>query len=558
MTYTFGNITLPESVRQQAPFERHGNCMSLVTETPESPPSNPQPARPELPDARVLEDKTPLWMRTTPTSAVFTVLLGLVFVYIANRPLWHTDLWDHLNYGAHILKTHAVSQTEPLMRLCRGVPMVNIPWLAQIGMTALNDKFGLTALQFLTAVLVTLCLAPVVRRAWKNSHSMLGGLIACGIFLKTNLHEFQVIRPQLAGLVFYCFVLAWMFGQRRHSKLTWVAFPLMFALWGNIHGSFSLGLFLLGLAALGRFGDVVVIARSLKTALLDREFHKTILLTQLCAAAVLLNPSGLSVYPEVFNVAGNENVASMFEWEPLTLRLPHGQTAAAVLLLAIMAIRLSPRRIHCGEMLAFVTTGLLAAWSARMLNWWAPVAALLIGVHLTAGIRKTSKWLQRGESAKPSGLWSVVNGGILWIIFALTPFGMQIVHGRTLDLKNLVSRETPIATTAFLETMEDRPDGIVFVPAEWAGYVMNRGPADLEPMVNLHVHVIPERVWADYLKLNNGPSDWDGLMDEYGINMAVVNKQRQGPLVRRLKESPDWTASYEDVQGIIFVRKVRI
>ena len=30
--------------------------------------------------------------------------------------------------------------------------------------------------------------------------------------------------------------------------------------------------------------------------------HRTILLTQLCAIAVLLNPSGLSIYPEVLNV----------------------------------------------------------------------------------------------------------------------------------------------------------------------------------------------------------------------------------------------------------------
>lgn len=532
--------------------------MSLVTDQPDSPPSNPQNARPELPDARVLEDKTPLWMRTTPASALFTVLIGLAFVYIANRPLWHTDLWDHLNYGAEILKTKSVSTTEPLMRLCKGVPMVNIPWLAQVGMVALNDRFGLTSLQFLSAILVTLCLAFITFRSWKNSRSVLGGMLACGVFLKTNLHEFQVIRPQLIGLVFYCLVLAWMTGSRRHSRFTWTVFPLMFALWANIHGSFSMGLFLLGLTALGRFGDVLVISRSAKTALLDRDLHRTILLTQLCAAAVLLNPSGLGVYPEVFNVAGNANVASMFEWEPLTLRLSHGQTAAAVLLLSIMAIRLSPRRIHCADMLAFVTTGLLAAWSARMLNWWAPVAAIMIGIHLTAGIRKTSPWLRRSEPAKASGLWTVVNGGLLWIIFALTPFGMQIVHSRTLDIKNLVSRETPIATTAFLETMEDRPSGIVFAPAEWAGYLMNRGPAGLEPMVNLHVHVIPERVWSDYLKLMNGPSDWDGLMDEYGINMAVVNKQRQGPLVRRLKESSDWTASYEDVQGIVFVRKVKI
>ena len=83
--------------------------MSLVVEKEERMPS-PQPLpAPELPDARVLEDKTPQWMRCTPASTGFVALIGLVFVMFATRPLWHTDLWDHLNYGQNILQTKTVS-----------------------------------------------------------------------------------------------------------------------------------------------------------------------------------------------------------------------------------------------------------------------------------------------------------------------------------------------------------------------------------------------------------------------------------------------------------------
>ena len=143
----------------------------------------------------------------------------------------------------------------------------------------------------------------------------------------------------------------------------------------------------MGLAGIGRFGDVLVISKSLRVALLDREFHRMILLTQLCAAAVLLNPAGFAVYPEVFNVAGNPNIGSMYEWDALTLRSAQGQSAVAAALLAFIAIKLSPRRMHCGEMLAFVLTGLLAMWSGRMLNWWAPIAGIVIGTHLIAAMR---------------------------------------------------------------------------------------------------------------------------------------------------------------------------
>ena len=532
--------------------------MSTVLEPAKIPqPSLPE-GKPELPDASVLEDRTPEWTRTTPTSSLFVLLIGCVFVILANRPLWHTDLWDHLNYGRNIIETRTVADTEPLMHLCRGVRMINIPWLAQMSMAAVQNQFGLTGLQFSYGLLIALCLAVVAYRGVQMSKSAVGGIIACAIFLKVNLDQLLVIRPQLAGVLFYCIVVAWMFGRTKHSRTSWIAMPLMYGLWANIHGSFSMGLLLMGLTGIGRFCDVLVISKSLRIALLDPEFQRTTLLTQLCAAAALLNPSGFAIYPEVFNVAGNPNINSMFEWDALTLRSAQGQSAAAAALLAFMAIKLSPRRLHCGEMLAFVLTGLLAMWSGRMLNWWAPIAGIVTGTHLIASMRKTTAWLKNPQPGKPTGLWTVVSLGLVWILFAFTSFGVKVIHGRVPDAQRLVSSETPLATVEFLNSEENLPGGIAFVPAEWAGYVMNSGRNSVEPMVNLHVHVTPEQVWNDYMRLVNGASEWKSLMDEYGINMAVIDKDRQPGLVQRIRESADWSATYEDSQAVVFLRNKEI
>ncbi len=499
-----------------------------------------------------------IWIRTTPTSALFVLLIGFVFAIMANRPLWHTDLWDHLNYGQNIIETRTVSDTEPLMHLCRGVRMLNIPWLAQVGMAAVQNQFGLTGLQFSYGLLIAACLAVLAYRGVQMSKSAVGGILACAIFLKVNLDQLLVIRPQLVGVLFYCVVVAWMFGRRKHSKTCWIVMPLMYALWANIHGSFSMGLILMGLTGIGRFGDVLVISKSLRVALLDREFHRTILLTQLCAAAALINPSGFAIYPEVFNMAGNPNIHSMFEWDALTLRSAQGQSATAAALLAFMAIKLSPRRLHTGEMLAFVLTGLLAMWSGRMLNWWAPIAGIVTGTHLIASMRKTTAWLKNPQPRRPTGLWTVVSLGLVWILFAFTSFGVKVIHGRVPDPQRLVSSETPLATVEYLNSEKNLPGGIAFVPAEWAGYVMNSGRNSVEPMVNLHVHVTPEQVWNDYLRLANGAGEWKSLMDEYGINIAVVDKDRQPGLVQRIRGSADWSAKYEDSQAVVFLRNKEV
>jgi hypothetical protein len=534
--------------------------MSAVIESP--PERRHAPVEPdrELPDARVLVDRTPAWLRSTPGSSVLILAIGVVFLLIASMPLWHTDLWDHLNYGRQILQTGHVFSTEPLLRLCRGMLMVDIPWLAQAGMAWLHQTLGLTALQFAAAVCVAGSLGIIAIAAARSGRSTVSGLIAAGVFLSVNLTQLLIIRPQLAGLVCYCVTAAWAFGpgNGRVTRASWLWLPALFALWANLHGSFAMGLLLLACATAGRFADVWKRSHSLSLAIRDRGWRQLLLLSQLCAAAVLLNPNGLLVYPEVLHVAGHPNVESMFEWDPLTIRSRDGQWAAAAVMLAAIAVHFSPRRLRCGLMLSLLGTGLLALWSSRMLTWWAPLVGLLTGPHLVAAARQSLPRLRSRTPREASGLWTVVNGGLLWILFALTPFGAQVVQGRVPPLERLVSRETPVGLVAWLNEAPSIPDGLAFVPAEWAGFVMNRGPQSLQPMVNLHVHVIPEQVWKDYLRLIDGPNDWNGLLDEYGINLVVVDKRRQPDLFKRIHESPDWSSAYEDAQGAVFLRKVAI
>jgi hypothetical protein len=500
-------------------------------------------------------DFAPRWLRTTAATTLLVAITGTVFLYLASRPLWHTDLWDHLNYGNLILRTGAVPDVEPLMTMAAGVRMVNVAWLSQLGMAVLNQKFGLTALQFLAAFLGAGSLFLVARLALFRGQSAVAGVIAGMVFLRLNFDELLVIRPQLAGLLLYCLVLARVFTPPKCSRLTLIVLPLLFAVWANLHGSFALGLFLLAVSVAGRCGDVLMRSRSLSLSVADPEALRALLLLQLCAAAVLLNPSGLAVYTEIFSVAQNPNVESMFEWSPLTLRAANGQWYAFAILLSAFALKITPRRIRCGEVLALVGTGLLAAWSARMLNWFAPVAGVVIGVHLTAGLRGLRTAVRVRTPSEPAVMWSIASVGLLWIVVAITPFGKQVLRGTTPNDSRLLSNQTPVRTVEFLNGMENIPRGIAFVPAEWSGYVMNRGPQALRPLVNLHVHLMPEEVWKDYLRLIRGPSDWSSIMDEYGMNVAIVSKTEQPALVRKIRDSADWKAEYEDRQGVVFVRR---
>ncbi|MCA9058155.1 MAG: hypothetical protein KDA85_06630, partial [Planctomycetaceae bacterium] len=307
--------------------------MSAVLDEPEAPMDSVPEPQTQLPDATVLEDKTPEWFRSRPVTVLLTILLGCWFVVLAARPLWHSDLWDHVDYGDLLLQQKAMFHSEPLLPLAQGVPMVNIPWLTQVGMSALIDRFGLSSIQFVFSSCITLSLALVVWRASTRARSGIAGLIALAICLLVGHVQLIVVRPQVVAVILNSIVLVWAFSRHRFRRIAWVGLPLLFAFWANCHGSFAVGLITIGISVAGRATDVYLRSRSPRLAIRDPQFIRGLLLLQLCAAAVLINPFGLAVYPEVFTVAGNPNVETMYEWEPLTLRDEQGQYALMGLLL---------------------------------------------------------------------------------------------------------------------------------------------------------------------------------------------------------------------------------
>ena len=528
---------------------------TTLEEPPEALEHDPESS---LPDASVLEDKTPEWCRMSGASAAFGVLLGLVLIVFANRPLWHSDLWDHINYGFHTLQHRSVADTEPLLPLAKGMPLVNSAWGSQVVMALVfqTQKLGLPGLQFGYALLIVVAMGFVGYAVTRRSGSVVAGMMSSLILLAVNWQQFLIIRPQLAGVCFFCAVLAMLVLKFDRRQPAWFVWPVLFAVWANVHGSFAMGLFLMGLYTIGTAMDLIFSTRSLRQTLASRRLWKLILLTQLSATAVLLNPNGLTIYHEVLRVGSHPNVQTMYEWDPLTLRMKQGQAFAAAAVVLLLLLRLSPRRLRSAELLPLLVLGLMAMWSGRMINWFAPLAGLMIGCHGAAVCREFTGRLRRTVPYQRTGLWTVVNLGLCWVFFGLTALGVQSIHGRAPDVRRSLSAETPISLLEYLSTNDDTVSrGVAFVPAEWSGFLMQFGPPTLKPMVNLHVHVIPEEVWTDYVRLLEGPGDWDGLLDRYAINMAITNKITQARLTRLLRESDQYEIKYEDAQAAVFHRK---
>src|SRR5262249_40832828 len=103
-----------------------------------------------------------------------------------------------------------------------------------------------------------------------------------------------VFRPQVLGGLCYAALPA-AASRPPPSKGAPVGVPLLLAFWANLHGSFAVGLLLLGVLTAGRFVEAgwAEESWSFRRAARDAAFlHLGVALTASAAAVALLNPEG--------------------------------------------------------------------------------------------------------------------------------------------------------------------------------------------------------------------------------------------------------------------------
>jgi hypothetical protein len=492
--------------------------------------------------------------------AIFTGCLGFVFWRLSFRPLWHTDVWGHLTYGRLIWQTGAIPATEPILPLAAGMPFVDSAWLSQVLAYGAFSLWGVAALQFLFAAGVTACLGLLLGRIYLRTHSTVFAFLGAAIFAALDWQQLlagwpemaALMRPQLAGLAAFTLLFV-LLTRKTASRSDWVGIPTLVALWANLHGSFVMGLGLLGCFAAGRALDLLRRTGSLQRVWRNSGVRRLVLLTELSAAAALLNPYGLGLYAEVLNFASSPNLADLVEWEQLSIHTWQGQAAGLAALGLAMLYRLSPRRVTAAELLLLIGLGAWTLWTSRILIWWALPAAYYSALHGHAAWRKLRKQYGEPIIQERRGLWSVVTLLLIWVFLAGSSFGVRVLHGKPPELKRSVSQATPTGATAYLR--EHPPQGQVFNTCDWGDYLIWAGPPGMQVFADTHVHLIPVEVWQQYQLIISGSADWSDLLDRFGVNTAVVDVPLHSGLISRLRESSAWKVSYEDGLAVVFTRR---
>jgi hypothetical protein len=490
------------------------------------------------------------WARFPRAAAGFALLIGAVHCCYSVQPLHYTDLWGHLSYGRLISGAHELPSTEPFMPLAEGVPFIDTAWLTQILGYQVFSQAGPAGIQFLHAAAISVCLALLAWRCFCRTRSFVFTALGLAVFETLNWYQFQIVRPQLAGLVCFC-VLATYLTSRRLPRLYWLTIPATMAIWANMHGSFVIGLSLLACGSAGRAIEVWRRTKKSSAVCHDTHVRRLFLTTALGAVAALLNPYGLRLYSEVLSISSNPNVQSLVEWAPLDYQSMQGNIALAGALALIAIYRWSPRRAPAGEPLALLALGALTAWSARFLVWWAPLAAAGFAVHSHAAWQRYHPPPVPARPPLCNGKWTAITFALAGIALAWMPLTV-VLQSRSAEFKDNVSQGTPIEAVEWIR--EHPPAGLIFNTYEWGDYLVWAGPPGLKVFVTSHAHLVPCKVWRDYLTVINGDRNFDEVFDRYGIDTIVVDKAYRESLISKLDADAGWKRSYDDSLATVFTR----
>lgn len=246
------------------------------------------------------------------------------------------DIWWHLSNARLLLVTHHAIQTDPYAFTAVGQRWIDWEWLSEIPYWFSYQLFGLRGIYLITWLVLAANLIFVYARGYwlaRSADAALWSTAIAFILMTVNSGPRMIEFAYLAMSAELAILEA---VDRGHKRLLWLLPPL-FCLWINLHGTWLVGLGLLGIyIACGVF--------SLNLGVFEQKAftrnERVQLLTVLLASALLLlvNPYGWRLIWQPFDMMFNQklSVATLAEWQPLSLSSMEGR--GVVIAIALMVI----------------------------------------------------------------------------------------------------------------------------------------------------------------------------------------------------------------------------
>jgi hypothetical protein len=436
------------------------------------------------------------------------------------------DLWWHLADARALCSTHQFIHFEPYAFTVHGSGWINPEWLSELPYWFGYSSLGLLGIHLATLIAFSLNLLLVYFRcSSKSQHKGAAFWVSVLSFflMSVNLGARTIV---IAYLAMSSEMLILNAAEKGKTRQLWLLPPL-FCLWINLHGSWIIGLALLGLY-------IVCGLAPLKMGVFDQDAfpradrNRLVLVFLTSLAALMVNPYGWRLVWNPIDMLVNQKlmISITEEWQPLNLGGSAGKAAAISICLMIVANCVRSRKWKVFE-LAFI---LFAWYEAFAHQRFAFLACILTAPWLAADLAR-SFFRQATEKTIPA-LNALFAAGIVFALVYLSP------SQSTLQ-KDLAARY-PFQSIALIQ-----PSWRTFNDYALGGMMdFNSKPTFIDSRNDTFEH---HGVLQDFLAIE-GLRDPFTLLDRYHVDHVLIGAN--SPLSFALERSPNWRVQMREGDGV--------
>jgi len=474
--------------------------------------------------------------------AGITILLPGLLVSVASMST--VDLAYGIRAGGQILDGAGIPRIDTFTFTAAGLPWIDQQWLAQAIFAAVHRFGGWPALSTLWAVIIV----AIEALLWRAARSMGAGVRSTGVALLIGFvvaAQGSTLRSQVLGLLCLAGLLALVADRKDHRGRLWLAVPLV-AAWANLHGSFPVGLALLGLA-------------TAKDVAGRHHARQAVATWVLAAVGTLANPFGLDAWRYVATIGTDPTIARfVLEWRHTRVLDPAGAAfyASVVATVVIVLVRTRQGDRPPWAMLAWLAgLAFLGAWAVRAVAWWG-VGAAPIAAALLARIRTRPRKVQPVGSAagdRPGVARSpiLIVAGFVLLLVAVQPQWRPSREGQGLGSR---LDDAPAGITRALSgVLVQHPAARVFNAQRWGSWLELAVPG-ARLFADSRIELIPAAAWIDYLQVSAGDARWREILDAWQVDVVVVSATDQTALATLVGGNTAWQSVYRDSDGLVAVR----
>jgi hypothetical protein len=484
---------------------------------------------------------------------LFFFITILSVASMAARVPLDTDMWWHIRAGEVSLSTHQPLVMDTFSYTRAGQAWVNHSWLAQILLAFLYQKLSFYGLMFYVVLLSMLTFGLLFFLL--EGHPFVKAMLI--IFGSAVVSTIWSPRPQLFTLFFLCLLVfvVTRFREGKVRRLWWI--PLLFTLWGNLHGGYFTGILFLGFTLMGMLYDRVFDPGSI--ASFKEKFWHLLIVTLLSIPALLINPNGIQILKVPFATVGVSILRDFIdEWASPDFHQPLQLIFLAIFLGTMFLMAINKNRKSAAVLIPLFGFSLLAFYAKRniapLMIVLLPALAVELNVWLNALrisdrisdllVQPEYHWRLRDENPLPMRILNL----LLIFMIGLIAVGKFVYVSDPVVVNAYLKQDTPVE--AYQKMGGLAFTGNVLNEYEWGGYQIEFYPQN-QVFVDGRTDLFGDEGIGQWMRLMRADGDFAKILDSNKINVVLLKPERM--LVQVLK-TMGWTEEYADQTAVLLMR----